>query len=182
MSSSKARTGESDDERLLILTSDDGIEEKEEFLRLMNTYSEMTSHWMLPALHLPMFPYWRDVDIRYPLVDVIDYGDRYHVKVELPGFDKEDVELTLNGSSLEIKAERDLERGTGGSSNCVQRERLRSSFFRVVQFPQEVSSSKASAVLKNGVLEIEVAMVLQNPKELPFDESRSAGKAGTGFP
>lgn len=166
MASNKEKKGETEIEKLPIIISDESVREKEEFSRLMNTYSEMADRWTLPALHLPMFPYWRDVDIRYPAVDIADYGDRFQVTAEVPGFDKEDIELRMNGFSLEIKAEKNLD-GTGSKSrNYVQRERLHSSYYRVVQFPQEVSPSRVSAVLKNGLLEVEVSKVSEKSKRV----------------
>lgn len=43
-------------------------------------------------------------------VDVADYGDRYEVTMDLPGFEKEDIELMLTDRTLHIEAERHLER------------------------------------------------------------------------
>lgn len=133
-------------------------EREEELSRLMDTYSEMTNPWVLSTLRLPMFPYWRDVAIRSPSIDVVDYGDGFTVTAELPGFDKDEVEVTVNGFSLEIKAEKDLVE-KGKTKNYIQRERLHSSFRRLIQFPQEVTSSKAKAVLGNGLLEVDVPKI-----------------------
>jgi len=152
---SKEKKNEAKGEKITVLTSSD---ETPEVSRLMNTYSDMANPWVLSTIHAPMFPYWRDIRIRLPLVDLADYGDRFSVTAELPGFDKEDIEVTVNGYSVEIKAEWDLEE-TGKTKNYVQRERLHSLFHRVVQFPQEVTPSKAKAFLKNGLLEIEVPKI-----------------------
>ena len=147
-----------------VSSSDSG--EDQEVSRLMDTYNEMTNPWVMSTLHLPLFPYWRDVGIRSPNVDVVDYGDRYVVTAELPGFEKEDIEVTINGFSLEIKAEQDLEEKQRNSRNYVQRERLHSSYYRVIQFPQEVTSSKATGVLRSGLLEVEVPKI-EATREMP---------------
>jgi HSP20 family protein len=138
-------------------------DELQEVSRLMDTFADMTNPWVLSTVRTPMFPYWRDVRVRTPKVDLADYGDKYVLTAELPGFEKEDIDITVNGFSVEIKAERDLEE-KGKTKNYVQRERLHSSFQRVVQFPQEVTPSRAKALLKNGLLEVEV------PKLEPSDE------------
>jgi HSP20 family molecular chaperone IbpA len=130
----------------------------EEFSRIMDTYSEMTDPWVLSTLHLPMFPYWRDVAIRNPAVDLVDYGDKFSVTAELPGFSREDIEVTVNGFSIEIKAVHDLQE-KGKSKNYVQRERLHSSFARIIQLPQEVTPSKAKAIFRNGLLEIDIPKI-----------------------
>ena len=135
------------------------VEKEQELARLMDTYNEMTNPWVLSTLHLPLFPYWRDINVRSPNVDVVDYGDRYSVTVELPGYDKEDVDVTVNGFSVEITARQDLEEKSIRSRNYVQRERLHSSYQRTIQFPQEVTPANAKAVLKNGLLEMEIPKI-----------------------
>lgn len=156
MTRERKTTGARED-KVPILSSDSG--EDQEVSRLMETYSEMTNPWVLPTLHLPLFPYWRDVGVQSPKVDVADCRDRYVVTAELPGFEKEDVDVTINGFSLEIKADQDLEEKERKSRNYVQRERLHSSYHRVIQFPQEVTPSKATAILRKGLLEVEVPKI-----------------------
>ena len=41
--------------------------------------------------------------------DVSDLGDAYRVEADLPGFNKEDIRLDLNGDTLSLEAERHLE-------------------------------------------------------------------------
>jgi HSP20 family molecular chaperone IbpA len=153
---SRDKKSEGKKERVLVNSS--ASDRNEELTRLMDSYADMTNPWVLSTLHLPLFPYWRDVNIRSPAVDLIDYGDKFMVTAEVPGFEKEDIDISVNGFSLEIKAERDLE-DKGKSKNYVQRERLHSSYSRVIQFPQEVTPSKAKAMLRNGLLEIEVPKI-----------------------
>lgn len=42
-------------------------------------------------------------------VDVADHGDKYEVTMDVPGFEKEDIELTLADRTLRIEAKRHLE-------------------------------------------------------------------------
>ena len=131
----------------------------------MDTYSETMNRWMFPALHTPLFPYWRDVGIHSPLVDVVDYGDKFTVTAELPGFEKEDVDLEVSGFSLEIKAERKITEKSK-SKNYLQREILRSSYHRTIQFPQEVTPTGAKASLRNGLLEVEVPKITRSEEKV----------------
>ena len=36
--------------------------------------------------------------------DIIDQGDKFLLQAELPGFDKEDIKIDLNGDTLSISA------------------------------------------------------------------------------
>jgi HSP20 family protein len=154
---------EANEDKVPIVTSGSD-RENEEFSRLMDTYTQMANPWVLPTVRLPLFPYWRDVEISLPSVDVVDYGDRYEVTAELPGYEKEDVEVTVNGFSLKIDAERNLVGDEGKSKNYIQHERLHSSYHRLVEFPQEITPSKTRAVLRSGLLEIDVPKITRESR------------------
>jgi HSP20 family protein len=103
--------------------------------------------------------------VRAPLVDVVDDGDRYVVKTELPGFDKDDVDVELNKDFLVLKAEKKSEEEER-SQNYLHRERTYSSCHRTINFPEEVDPSKVEGKMKDGILELMV------PKREPKPEER----------
>ena len=139
----------------------------QELERLMDSYGETMDKWILPLLHLPYFPYSRDVGIRYPRIDVIDYVDKFMVVAELPGYEKEDIELRVNGFSLHIIADRtkNFKEGELSTRRYIQRERIPSSFRRIIEFAQEVTPEGAKASLKNGLLEIEIPKIEESSHE-----------------
>jgi len=143
----------------------------EEFLRLMDAYEEIVSRRMVPMLHLPMFPYWRDVGISTPSADVIDYGDKFVVRVEFPGFEKEDIDVQVSGFSLEITADQnstielDEKKKSVKSRVYVRRERRHGTYRKAIQFPQEVTPLGAKALLKNGLLEVEVPKIVKSSEK-----------------
>lgn len=99
-------------------------------------------------------------------VDVRDEGDAYVVTADLPGYEADDVDLTLSGKRLELSAERDVEYETAGEADdggsedgagtvdYVRRERRRSSVTRTVRLPEEVDPEGVEADLDNGVLTV----------------------------
>ena len=87
------------------------------------------------------------------LVDIIDQGNVIIVKVDLPGFIKENIKIELGSNNLEIIALFDddtLEKG----ANYVRRERRYTKIKRVVELPTTIITDQANAELKNGVLQI----------------------------
>jgi len=59
----------------------------------------------------PLFPrsmrsFFSDFNKREPSFDIQDRGDKFVVTAELPGFGKDDVEVRVNPTSLELKAEK----------------------------------------------------------------------------
>ena len=103
--------------------------------------------------------------IRAPLVDVIDDGNQYLINTELPGFDKEEVDIQLNKDFMVLKAEKKSEKEEK-SENYLHREGSYSSCQRTVNFPEEVDPSKVEGTMDNGVLKLKI------PKKEPKPDER----------
>lgn len=78
-----------------------------------------------------------EIGERKPLIDVFDTDSTIHVVAEMPGIEKEDVELSIDGRELSIRAVRGNRR-----------------YHEAVELPVEVEDTGAKATYKNGVLEI----------------------------
>ena len=104
--------------------------------------------------------------IRQPLVDLADNGKEYLVKAELPGIEKEDlnIEITENGIEIsgEIKSEQKEE---DKSKGFLKRERRYASFYRSLPLPEAVLTDKAEAELKDGVLTVKLPKVAPPEKK-----------------
>ena len=90
-----------------------------------------------------------------PAVDVYEDGDKVVVKTELPGMTEKEVEVSILGDTLTIKGEKKQEKETKEES-YHRIERAYGSFHRAITLPSPVTSDKAKASFKNGVLEIEI--------------------------
>jgi HSP20 family protein len=88
-----------------------------------------------------------------PSVDVIDREDEVVVRAEVPGYKKEELEISVANSSLTIKGETKTEEKEekGDYYRC---EISHGAFSRTVALPAEVDDSKAKASVKDGVLEL----------------------------
>lgn len=86
-------------------------------------------------------------------VDVREDGDHFYVEAELPGFRKEDVDITLENQTLTISAERrernDEKRANG---DLLLHERRYNRFLRSFTLPPTVDEQTVNAKLDNGVL------------------------------
>jgi HSP20 family protein len=101
---------------------------------------------------------------RTPLVDMVDKGDRYFLRLELPGIEKDKVHLIATDDSLEISAEQSEEKqetDEDKSHNYIYNERSYRSFYRSIPIPEEILSSKITAKMQNGILQVEI------PKKAP---------------
>lgn len=89
-------------------------------------------------------------------MDVADQGDEYVVTADLPGFEKEDIDVTLQGDQLRIEAEHSSETEEGDESDgeYLRKERRHQSTSRSVSLPEEVDEESVSAQYRNGVLTV----------------------------
>lgn len=88
-----------------------------------------------------------------PNIDIYDRNGEVVIKTDLPGVEKENIDLTITKDSLTIKAEAKKEEEIKREDYFV-RERSYGAYIRTIQLPQDIDSSKARASFKNGVLEI----------------------------
>ncbi len=96
---------------------------------------------------------FEEMEIRLPSLDVVDRDNEILVRAEIPGIDKKDIDISLTDNLLTIKGQSSSEKKEE-KGNYHRQEISRSSFARSVTLPGAVDSSKASATLKDGVLEI----------------------------
>lgn len=91
-------------------------------------------------------------------MDVTETETEYTVKAEIPGVQKEDIKVAVNGNQVsltaEIKEEKGADAGTGGTgaSGTLRSERYYGQLHRSFTLPQEVDDDQANARYENGVL------------------------------
>lgn len=120
----------------------DLFEEMKRMQERMNRLFEEFDRFRLGTMPTEMFA-----------VDVIDEGDSIRVVADLPGFNKDEIEIYIEDGSLVIKAEKKEEREEK-EKNYILRERKYGEVYRKIMLPTEVDIEKAKANYNNGVLEI----------------------------
>lgn len=75
------------------------------------------------------------------------------VRVELPGMDKDDCQIRIEGNVLYLSGEKRFERETDDSTYHVM-ERAYGAFQRSIALPRNVNIDQAEASFKNGVLTV----------------------------
>jgi HSP20 family protein len=109
-----------------------------------------------------MRPWWPErwfrgdgLELRTPAVDLFEEKDDIVVKVELPGLDKDNIEVNLTDSRLTIKGEKKKEEEVK-EENYYRSERAYGSFVRNIELPKAVHTDKVKASFKNGILEVRI--------------------------
>lgn len=129
--------------------------------------SMMKRPWSFPDWEFPSLLEARDM--RIALYDLADRGDRFELQVEVPGLEKEKIDVKATKYSVEISgkhSEKTEEKG----KRYVYTERMYRSFYRTVPLPVEIIPSKVAAKLENGILKVEL------PKKAPTKGESEATK------
>jgi len=87
-------------------------------------------------------------------LDVYETDDNLVVEAALPGIKPEDVDISVVGNTLSIKAETKHEEKKEEKGKYHYQERRYGAFQRTVSLPVEVHADKAEAVFENGVLKL----------------------------
>ncbi len=88
-----------------------------------------------------------------PRMEMYEDKEWLVIKAEFPGIAKEDIDITLEGDRLTIKAEKKEEKvAEDATYYCC--ERCFGQYSRSISLPYPVDADKCSATFKNGLLEI----------------------------
>ena len=88
-----------------------------------------------------------------PTVDISETDKELIVEAELPGLKKEDIEVSLEDSTLSIRGERKREEKKE-EDHYISTERFYGGFYRSVDLPSYVDDKNVKTNYKNGILEI----------------------------
>lgn len=95
--------------------------------------------------------------------DVADEGDKYVIKAEIPGVQKDEIKLNVFDNSLEISAQH-KEEEEEKKKNYLRKERNEVSYYRTLPLPEKVVSDKTVAKLTDGVLSVTIPKAVPTPK------------------
>ena len=90
-------------------------------------------------------------------VDVADADDEIVVVADVPGFDPEEIDVSVSDRQLRISAERSTETESEDEEpQYYRRERSQRAVSRTVSLPTDVDEHEAAASYENGVLTVEL--------------------------
>jgi HSP20 family protein len=104
-------------------------------------------------------------EVVMPLADVRETDDSVVVTMDLPGVNKEDVDISVADDELTVSANKASE-SEENREDYHKRERYFTRFERMVTLPVAVKPEEAKASLNNGVLEVTL------PKEVVTSKKR----------
>ena len=101
-----------------------------------------------------------------PAMDVQEHEKSYDLSFSLPGFDREEITVSVKNNTLTLKAARSDEKKKE-DSQYLTREIARGSYERNIDLPENVNSDKIAAEYKNGILLLSIPKTKEAlPKEI----------------
>ena len=95
-------------------------------------------------------------DFFEPRVDVHERDGNYAITAELPGVDKDDLQVTLENGTLTIEGSVEDESSEEKEGRVVRRERRYGKYSRSFNVGEGVSEADIKAAFRNGVLTLTV--------------------------
>lgn len=99
-----------------------------------------------------------------PSIDISETEDQFLISAELPGMNKEDININLENNRLSISGERTIEKEEQGKK-FHRVETNYGSFERSFQLPDNVDEESISASYENGLLNISIKKSEQEVKK-----------------
>lgn len=90
-----------------------------------------------------------------PAMDLVDKGDSYILKADIPGAEKSKIDVTVEDRILKIEAETSKDKKEENKSYLKQ-ERFSNSYMRIITLPEDANAKKLESEYKDGVLKITI--------------------------
>jgi len=106
-----------------------------------------------------------------PAVDIYETNDSFVVSADLPGLNKDEIQIDLKDNTLTLKGEKKFEEKVS-KDNYIRVERAYGSFVRSFTLPQNVDPEKIKAKYKEGVLKVTIPKKEEaKPKQIKVELS-----------
>lgn len=94
---------------------------------------------------------------RVPALDVTESDTAYTLSFDLPGLNKEQLKVTVQGRRVSIETATAAAKEAKEGERVIYRERSAAQYARTVSLPAEVDQSTSTAKFENGVLTLTLA-------------------------
>lgn len=88
----------------------------------------------------------------FPALNVVEDGDKLVLTAEIPGVNADELDISIEGTTLAIRGERKLEEARNVSYH--RRERKAGCFHKALTLPYEINTDAVAASCKDGVLRL----------------------------
>ncbi len=135
------------------------------FFDIADPFSELSSvrRTMNSLLDSVMVPTFRS-EFSVPAMDVYFKDGKYVIEVALPGLEKKDIDIEVEGNRLTVSGKYAKEE-KDNDKRYHYRELRRGNFVRSMTFPEDIDPDKVVAAFDRGLLKIEIPSLRPAPTQ-----------------
>jgi HSP20 family protein len=98
-----------------------------------------------------------------PPFELTREGDDYVVRLEVPGSDPEQIDISLMNNTIRVRGSR-IAHNTDEDRTVLHSEIARGAFERVLELPEPLRPEEIKTTYKHGVLEVRIRPARKSPK------------------
>jgi HSP20 family protein len=98
-------------------------------------------------------------------IDVTESDASYQVKAELPGVDKKDIDVKIDGNLVSINAKVERNKETKEGERVIRRERYSGAISRSFSLACDIDEASSAAQYQDGVLSLTLAKKAQSEQK-----------------
>jgi len=100
-----------------------------------------------------------------PKMDINQAKDKYIISMDIPGMDKDKINVEIKEGLLVISGERRSEAQDNNNNQYYRQERSFGTFTQVIPLPEDAKKDEIEAIYKNGVLIVSVGRMTKEEKK-----------------
>jgi len=94
-----------------------------------------------------------------PFIEIKETANFYYLMAEMPGLNKEDVEIQFDNNSLYLKGEKKIDKDLANDEKIHYSERIYGQFARTIPFSDDIDAQKISASFDKGILKVNLPKI-----------------------
>lgn len=108
----------------------------------------------------------RKPEIKNMKTDIIEKDDKYELDIDLPGFDKKDIKISVEDGYLTVSAKKEETNEEKKDGSIIRKERFSGECSRSFYIGDEIKAEDVKASFKNGILSLDIPKK-EEQKEIP---------------
>ena len=103
-----------------------------------------------------------------PKTDIYEKGEEIIIKMDMPGINKDEINLAVTPNTIEVSAEHN-EKKEEANKKYLRKERTSRSYSQFLELPAEIDPDSVEAKYENGVLTIKAKKSEKNKKKVKVE-------------
>lgn len=104
-----------------------------------------------------------------PKVNIVNYEDYSEIRIEVPGINKNEIDINLENGILNIEAKKEIQENAENKSKFIIKEFDYSNFKVEYKISEKVDFNNISANMENGILFVQLPL----KKELTLEKNKN---------